>query len=145
MAAQIVACLPARLGPTPARAAAVPPRPPPALVPVPLHPRRARERGFNQAERLAAAIGRRTGMRVEDCLVRRGPASARQVGRDRAARLVGVAGALELRPGTRPPASAVLVDDVATTGATLAVGAQALRAAGVEQVVAVVYALTPGR
>ena len=38
------------------------------LVPVPLHPRRLRRRGFNQAERLAAAISARTGLRVCDCL-----------------------------------------------------------------------------
>jgi ComF family protein len=134
MAAQIVAAAPAGLL-----------RPPAVLVPVPLHPGRARSRGFNQAERLAVAIGWRTGMRVEDCLSRRGLAAARQVGRGRAARLTGVAGAVRPRAGARPPASAVLVDDVATTGATLAACAEALRTGGAQTVVAVAYALTPGR
>src|SRR5688572_30444431 len=41
-----------------------------ALVPAPLHPARRRKRGFNQAERLACAIARRTGLAVWDCLVR---------------------------------------------------------------------------
>ena len=102
-----------------------------ALVPVPLHPRRARARGFNQAERIAAALGRRTG--------------AHQVGRGRAERLAGIAGAVELRPGARPPTRALLVDDVVTTGATLAACAAALRGGGTTEVAAVAYALTPGR
>src|SRR6185295_8705296 len=41
------------------------------LVPVPLHPRRRRERGFNQAELLAAELGRRSGLAVAEVLVRR--------------------------------------------------------------------------
>jgi ComF family protein len=116
-----------------------------ALVPVPLHPRRARARGFNQAERLAAAVAARTGMPVADCLRRGGPARARQMGRGRSERLAGVAGAVALARGARPPRRVVLVDDVATTGATLAACASALRTAGVREVAAVAYALTPGR
>jgi predicted amidophosphoribosyltransferase len=115
------------------------------LVPVPLHPRRARARGFNQAERLAVALGRRTGMRVADCLRRRGPAGVHQVGRGRAERLTGIAGSVELRPGVRAPAQALLVDDVVTTGATLAACAAALQAGGTTDVAAIAYALTPGR
>jgi ComF family protein len=134
MAAQIVACAPPRLL-----------RPPAALVPVPLHPRRARTRGFNQAERLAVEIGHRTGMAIEDCLCRRGGGGARQVGRGRSERLTGIAGTVELRPSTAAPDRIVLVDDVATTGATLSACAIALRAAGAGRVVAVAYALTPGR
>ncbi len=111
------------------------------LVPVPLHPRRRRQRGYNQAERLAAALGRRAGLEVADCLERTGPAAARQVGRDRAERLAGPR--IEAR-GAAPP-SALLVDDVCTTGATLSACAAALRAAGTAQVEAVVYARTLGR
>ncbi len=116
-----------------------------ALVPVPLLRARARRRGFNQAERLAAAIGRRAEARLADCLVRRGPASGRQVGRGRAERLTGIAGAVDLREGSRCPADVVLVDDVVTTGATLAACAAALRAAGARRVAALAYARTPGR
>ena len=115
------------------------------LVPVPLHPARARRRGFNQAERLAAAIGSRAGMPVADCLRRRGSGRARQLGRGRSERLAGIAGAIDLRPGHAAPARAVLVDDVVTTGATLAACAAALCAAGTADVVAVAYARTPGR
>lgn len=133
MAAQIVASAPAHL----LRHGAV-------LVPVPLHPARARRRGFNQAERIAAAIARRTGLRVEDCLTRRGTAKARQVGRGRAERLVGIAGAIELRP-VMSPTSVVLVDDVVTTGATFASCAAALGSGGAREVSALAYARTPGR
>lgn len=128
-------------------AASAPPglvAPPAALVPVPLHPARRRRRGFNQAERLAAALARRTGLEVCDCLRRTGRPS-RQVGRGRAERLGGPAGAIELHPRARPPSRALIVDDVATTGATLAACAAALRAAGVQRIAAVAYARTPGR
>ena len=111
---------------------------------LPLHPRRARLRGFNQAERIAAALARRTGLRVADCLRRRG-AAARQVGRGRAERLDGIAGAIELAPGRSAPHAALIVDDVATTGATLAACAAALRDGGSDTAAGVVYALTPGR
>ena len=112
-----------------------------ALVPVPLHPRRRRLRGYNQAERLAAALGRRCGLPVADCLERGGPAAARQVGRDRAERLAGP----DVRAASAVPRPGTLVDDVCTTGATLAACAAALRAAGAESVSALVYARTPGR
>lgn len=111
-----------------------------ALVPAPLHPRRARTRGYNQARLLADAIAARTGLSVHDCLVRSGP-SRTQVGRDRAQRLGGIAGSVQLAVGrSPPPARALLVDDVITTGATLAACAAVL---GATQAIA--YARTPGR
>ena len=117
-----------------------------ALVPVPLHPRRARRRGYNQAERLAAAIARRAALPVSDCLRRVGAAGSRQLGRGRAERLTAVAHAVTLapRPGALPR-RAVVIDDVVTTGATIAACAAALRGAGVEDVRAVAYARTPAR
>jgi ComF family protein len=113
-----------------------------ALVPVPLHPVRLRRRGFNQAAVLAEAIGRRTGLARSDCLCRRGPGPP-QVGRTRRARLAGPAGSIEARaPG---PPVALIVDDVVTTGATLAACAAALREAGTTELAALAFARTPGR
>jgi ComF family protein len=112
------------------------------LVPVPLHPLRRRKRGYNQAERLARALGRRTGLAVADCLAR-GGSDLRQVGRDRAARLTGLAGTI-VADGSVPE-RAVLVDDVMTTGSTLAACARTLHAAGSREVRALVFARTPGR
>lgn len=134
MAAQIAACAPGRLL-----------RPPALLVPVPLQPARARARGYNQAERLATALAARTGMRVADCLRRRGAVGGRQVGRGRGERLAALTGAIEPRPGAVIPERAVLVDDVVTTGGTVAACADALYGGGAIDVGAVAYALTPGR
>jgi ComF family protein len=113
-----------------------------ALVPVPLHPARARSRGYNQAAVLAAALARRTGLELADCLERTGPRTT-QVGRDRSQRLTGIGGSVRLE--TVAPPSAVLVDDVITTGATLVACARALLDAGTTSVVAVGYARTQGR
>lgn len=117
--------------------------PPAALVPVPQHPARRRRRGFNQAERLARALARRTGLRVADCLERSGSRTT-QVGRGRVERLAGVAGRVWLGRAA-PPARALLVDDVITTGATLSACAAALRSHGCGEVRAVAYARTLGR
>ncbi|TML62684.1 MAG: ComF family protein [Actinobacteria bacterium] len=103
-----------------------------------------RRRGFNQAERLATALAARTGLVVSDCLERSGGA-ATQVGRDRAERLLAVRGSIGVRPGAAAPARAILVDDVVTTGGTLAACAETLRAEGSEEVSAIAYARTPGR
>jgi ComF family protein len=112
------------------------------LVPVPLHPARRRVRPFNQAALVAAAVSRRTGLALADGLRRRGP-DRRQVGRGRAARLQATAGSIELT-GRSPP-TVLLVDDVVTTGATLAACAATLRRAGAERVAGIAFARTAGR
>lgn len=109
------------------------------LVPVPLHPARRRSRGFDQALQLANALGGRRGLPVVACLRRRGAAS-RQVGGTRVQRRA--PGRLEIEAVGCPPARAMLVDDVHTTGATLDACAVALRARGVERVDAITYART---
>lgn len=114
------------------------------LVPVPLQPSRRRSRGYNQSELIADALAVRTGLGVSDCLERRGR-GATQMGRGRAERAREIEGAVAVRPLVPLPADCLLVDDVATTGATLAACAAALRDAGVHSVRAVVYARTPGR
>jgi ComF family protein len=105
------------------------------LVPVPLHPRRRRERGFNQSELLAAAIGQRCGLPVRaSALVRRKDTSS-QTGLSAAQRRGNVAGAFAVR--RRPQVLSrvvVLVDDVVTTGATLRACAEALSRAGAAEV-----------
>ena len=90
------------------------------LVPVPLHPRRRRERGFNQAELLAAAIARRTGIASSPRRPRAadGHRAAGGLERGRAPRAT-CAGAFAVRRRAQVAGRAVvLVDDVVTTGAT---------------------------
>jgi predicted amidophosphoribosyltransferase len=111
------------------------------LVPVPGHPRRRRRRGFDQAERIATALGRRTSLPVARCLGR-GAAAPPQAGAGRGQRLRH--GAIAITVTMAAPQHAVLVDDVHTTGATLDACARALRSAGSHTVVAVSYARTLG-
>jgi predicted amidophosphoribosyltransferase len=106
------------------------------LVPVPMHPGRRRVRGLDHAARLATALGARTGRPVVHCLRRAGPGS-RQLGAARADRLA--RGRVEVRVRRAVPPVAALVDDVHTTGATLAACAAALRGGGARRVVAVTY------
>jgi predicted amidophosphoribosyltransferase len=123
-----------------------PPRDAPVLVPVPLHPRRQRARGFNQARALAEALARRTGLAIADCLERLG-AGATQVGRGRHDRRAGPAGLVRARGEGEAgaPSRALLVDDVVTTGGTLAACAAALRSVGTHEIAALAFARTLGR
>jgi ComF family protein len=103
-----------------------------ALVPVPVHPARERQRGYNQATLVAVALGRAARVRVASVLGRRA-ATERQHRLDRAARLRNLRDAIEMRPGKRAPAVAIVVDDILTTSATLEACASVLRRAGTEQ------------
>ncbi len=115
-----------------------------ALVPVPLSTARRRARGYNQAERLAVALGRRAHLSVTGLLRRRGR-PGRQLGRGRRERLTLAGETVDVVSGRAVPRRALLVDDVITTGATLAACARALRFAGADEVAGVAYARTPGR
>ena len=106
---------------------------PAPLVPVPVHPERLRQRGYNQAGLLAVVLGREARLPVADLLVRQ-RATTRQHGLNRAARLHNLLGAFEVRHGIAVPPTAIVVDDILTTSATLESCALSLRSAGTEQV-----------
>lgn len=118
----------------------VPPEPGTVLVPVPLHPARLRRRGFDQAALLARHLARFAGLAHRPAALRRIRATAAQAHLSRAARLANLAEAFAAVPRHVAARPVVLVDDVATTGATLAACAAALRAAGARDVAAVVVA-----
>jgi ComF family protein len=101
------------------------------LVPVPLHPRKARERGYNQSALLAGVLARLTGGRVEE-LLRREIDTESQTAFDRKTRQANLKNAFALAPGASltPGQKYVLVDDVFTTGSTLNNCARVLRRAG---------------
>lgn len=109
--------------------------PPPraeVLVPLPLHPARLRERGFDQAWLLAREAGRRFSLPVERLLVRLRP-TRQQVGLDRPARERNVRRAFAAR-GRVLGRRLCLIDDVMTTGATAAAATEALLRAGAARV-----------
>ena len=123
---------------------------PALLIPVPLHPSRRAERGFNQAARIARELGRRLRIPVRDDLVQRTRATSPQTDLPADRRRANVAGAFTLDQerwrisgmigvpasgdGSIGDRAVALVDDVLTTGATLAAAEQALREIGVANV-----------
>ena len=120
-----------------AMARLVPPVPGLTVTWAPTSPARRRGRGFDQAELLARAVARRAGLPVAR-LLSRAPV-APQAGLDAGARRSNPA----FRLARRWPGPVLLVDDVATTGATLSAAARALRAAGATEVHGLVVARAP--
>jgi ComF family protein len=115
-----------------------------ALVPVPLHPRRFRERGFNQAAEIARTLGRELERPVLLARVRRSGAQVAQTGRGAAQRLENVAQAFAVARSLAG-ARLAIVDDVLTTGATVNALASALLASGAARCDVWAVARTPER
>lgn len=109
---------------------------PAALIPVPLHPQRRRQRGFNQAERIALVTGRALGLPVLAGCVTRQRNTAAQSGLGLGARRRNLRAAFRLCDDATSalPAHVALVDDVITSGSTVLALAATLRAAGVVRV-----------
>ncbi|HEX6549193.1 MAG TPA: ComF family protein [Gammaproteobacteria bacterium] len=106
---------------------------PEMLIPVPLHPTRLRERGFNQALELARPVARRLGVRLATGLCRRTRPTEVQSRLDHESRQRNMRGAFEI---TAPVAGLdlAIVDDVVTTGATVSALAARLRDAGAARI-----------
>jgi competence protein ComFC len=102
----------------------------PWAVAVPLHSSRLRQRGFNQSELLACELRKRLSLDAPPGELVRTRSTPPQVGHDRRWRLENVRDAFEWRGPSLDAQSILLVDDVATTGATLEACAAALRAGG---------------
>lgn len=122
-------------------AARAPARLPDRVVPIPLHSRALRRRGFNPAALLAREIARAVGAPLACTALRRVRDTPSQTGLDRGQRRRNVRGAFRAR--TPQPPHIWLVDDVVTTGATLEEAARALRRAGARRITALCAARTP--
>jgi len=106
------------------------------IIPVPLHPGRERERGFNQAAVLARELARLSHLPLDEhSVVRRVQTGRHRAGMDSRARRESVADAFAVRHAEAIAAKRVLlIDDVFTTGATVSACAAVLKEAGVEDV-----------
>ena len=119
---------------------------PDIIAPVPLHPDRLRERGYNQAELIARPLARRLGLKLQSNMLVRTKPRPPQLVLSRTERWKSVRGAYATREGVRVDKLRVLlVDDVMTTGATLDSCARALRKAGAAEIFGLTVArLVPG-
>jgi ComF family protein len=110
------------------------------IVPVPLHPTRLRERGFNQADALAEIVSKRVKIPIERCIERHRYTQT-QTQFDRAERMRNLRNTFAMRKNSDVrDKHALLVDDILTTGSTLHECALVLRAAGARSVRAITVA-----
>ena len=98
------------------------------VVPVPPRPGKLRERGWDQVEDIARLLESRHGIVVSRCLERRSAVQQKKLGK--LARLTNMRGAIAVNGKIGVPKTAVVIDDLMTTGATLEACADTLKAAG---------------
>jgi competence protein ComFC len=115
-----------------------------AIVPIPLHPAKARARGYNQSELMAARLARKTGLKLENDLLLRVKNTSSQSGLGLVERNRNVRDAFRVKdPQAISAKRLILLDDVLTTGATADACTEALLRAGVEEVCVLTVARTP--
>ena len=108
--------------------------PPDSIVPVPMHPNRLAQRGFNQAEVLASIISRKLGISYQEVLVTTID-TVPQTTLGRKERIRNLQSVFTIKPGTMADSQIIwLVDDVVTTGTTLGECAETLHRSGVQEV-----------
>jgi ComF family protein len=108
------------------------------VIPVPLHRKRERERGFNQAQLIAKALP----LPVDTSILRRRKNTVTQTGLSRSERSRNLAGAFEVF-GNLKGQTVLVIDDVLTTGATMNEIAKTLKRAGANRVEVVTFARVP--
>jgi ComF family protein len=118
---------------------------PDLVVPIALHPRRLRSRGFNPAALLARALARSIGAACDPVALERVRDTVSQTGLGRRARTRNLANAFRAHRRVMGIERVWLVDDVVTTGSTAAAAARALVRGGVREVAVVSAARTPLR
>ena len=104
------------------------------IVPMPLHPSRLVERGFNQSHEIARVVSRLLDLRLAGSGLRRVRGTAPQVGLSRHERAGNLTGAFAADPTIVAGRHVLLIDDVVTTGSTAIAAASSLRVAGAESI-----------
>jgi len=105
------------------------------LIPVPLHKKRLRKRGFNQVLLLVKELSRRTGIPYQKRVLQKGRPTTPQVSLSGVEREKGIRGSFQIIGGEELEGKSILlVDDVYTTGATVNECAKVVRAGGAERV-----------
>lgn len=104
------------------------------LIPIPLHRRKYRRRGYNQAQLLAEALSARTGLPVETGALRRRRETKALKSLNPSERRRALAGAFAVSGDWKAKRSVLLVDDIYTTGSTIDAAAQSLRENGAQKV-----------
>lgn len=105
------------------------------LVPVPLHPKRLRERGYNQSQLIAEKLAKKMGLPViSNCLLRNRPTPPQARTQNAKERWANVIGAFICQDNKLSGQQVLLIDDVTTSGATLEACASVLKDAGVASV-----------
>ena len=118
---------------------------PDLIMPVPLHPSRLRQRGYNQALELARPLAKVMNIALRHDLLQRQRATSAQTELDALGRRRNVRGAFALASGAALPSHVAVLDDVMTTGATLAECTRVLKRAGVRRVDVWALARAPAR
>lgn len=106
-----------------------------AILPVPLHLKRLRQRGYNQSQLLAVELGRLMGIKVDPWLLERARPTLSQTGMRRKERIENLRGAFMLRKSSSVDGmSLLLIDDVYTTGSTVMECTRILKEGGAKKV-----------
>ncbi len=110
------------------------------IVPIPLHPKRRKERGYNQSEKIATGLSSQMHIPLIPGALKRHRYTQSQTKLNRVERQQNVQDAFEVPNAGILPPTVLLVDDVVTTGATLNACAKVLKEAGVVQVIGIAVA-----
>ena len=104
------------------------------IIPIPLHPSKRRQRGYNQAEILARVLGQEIALPVNTKAVFRLRKTKPQKGLDNRERVSNLRGAFGVSKAWQPKKTVLLIDDIYTTGNTIHNVAKLLQKAGIEKV-----------
>jgi len=112
------------------------------LVPVPMHPAKKRERGFNQAEVLCRALSQKFNIPMDELLIRTADTPP-QAGLHPKLRVENVQGVFSVRPHADIKGSTyIIIDDIYTTGASLNECAKTIKNSGAKQILCMTFAIT---